>query len=141
MRFRSCKTEEEWSAEDFQQHRHKLTCNACEQLLCEMLDLAARKWNKRVALEEIKNALTEEVCDDANVVPKVKAVTQMNTLVAVLTVVVRKRLQHTQFNSRGVSIFLNGTDDLDGTPRFLLPIICFHDFAKSSLAQQTNSFV
>lgn len=54
-------------------HLEILTCNAGEQLLCKMLDLAAGKGHKIIALQEVEDALAEQVGDDADVVPKVEA--------------------------------------------------------------------
>lgn len=66
---------EDWhlSAEVYLKHLELLTCNAREQLLCEMLDLAAGKGHKIVALQEVEDALPEQVGDDADVIPEVEA--------------------------------------------------------------------
>lgn len=49
------------------------TCNAGEQLLCKMLDLAAGERHKIIALQKVEDALPEQVGDDADMVPKVEA--------------------------------------------------------------------
>ena len=54
-------------------HVEVLTCNAGKQLLCKMLDLAAGKGHKIIALQEVEDALAEQVGDDADMVPKVEA--------------------------------------------------------------------
>ena len=51
--------------------------------------MAARKRNELIAFQKVKDALSEEVCDDANMVPKVEAIAKMDTLVAVFPIVVR----------------------------------------------------
>ena len=53
-----------------------------------MLDLATGERHKLIAFQEVEDTLPEKVCDDAYVVPEVKAVTEVYTLVAVVTVVV-----------------------------------------------------
>ncbi len=57
----------------------------------------------------------------------------MNTFVVIISIVVRQGLQHPQFYSRGVSVLLDRTDDLDGTfgPRTL--VIGFDHLAKRAL--------
>jgi len=65
----------------------RLTSNAGEELACKLLDVTAGEGHKRVALQEIKDTLAEEVGDDTDVVSEVESVPQMNTLVAVVLVV------------------------------------------------------
>ena len=50
------------------------TSNAGEELSSKALDLTARKGHKSVALEKVEDALAKKVCDDANMITKVKAV-------------------------------------------------------------------
>lgn len=69
----------------------RLTGYTGEQLSRKLLYVSARKWDKLVALEEIKDALTEQVGDDTNVVPEIKSVAEMDALVAVLLVVLGER--------------------------------------------------
>jgi hypothetical protein len=51
------------------------------------LNLRAREGYEAVSLEEVKDALPEEISDDADVISEVERVSQMYTLVAVVFVV------------------------------------------------------
>lgn len=51
-----------------------LTGYTCEQLSCEILNLSAGKRHETVALEEIKNTLTQKIGYNANVVAVVEAI-------------------------------------------------------------------
>lgn len=64
-----------------------LTSNTCEELSGKALDLAVRERNEGVALEEIKDALIEQVHDDADVTPVVEAISKMDASVPVLFIV------------------------------------------------------
>ena len=116
-----------------------LTCNTGKQLPCEILNLAAGKRHKGIALEKVKDALSIEVGDDADVAAKVKAVSQVNAFVFIVNVVHGQCSQHSQLNTGGISVFLDRADDFDGTSRLLLLVICLDDFAKGTLAKQTSN--
>jgi hypothetical protein len=60
-----------------------LTCYTRKELASKILNLTAWKWHKRVAFEKVKDTLTKKVCDNANMVAKVKTVTQVNALISV----------------------------------------------------------
>ena len=51
-----------------------LTCNAGEKLTSKTLYLAAWERHEAVALEEVKNTLTEQVCNYADMVPEIKGI-------------------------------------------------------------------
>ena len=61
--------------------------NTREELLRKFLDVGAGERDKAIGLEEIKDTLSVEVSDDANVVPEVEAITEMDTSVDVVLVV------------------------------------------------------
>jgi hypothetical protein len=61
--------------------------NTREELLRKFLDVGAGERDKAIGLEEIKDTLSVEVSDDANVVPEVEAITEMDTPVDVVLVV------------------------------------------------------
>lgn len=61
--------------------------NTREELLRKFLDVGAGERDKTIGLEEIKDTLSVEVSDDANVVPEVEAITEMDTPVDVVLVV------------------------------------------------------
>jgi hypothetical protein len=58
-----------------------------EQLLCELLDVRAWEWDEAIRLEEVEDALSIEVRDNADVVSEVEAVSQMDTPVDIEFVV------------------------------------------------------
>lgn len=72
-----------------------------------MLNLTAGEWNKSIALEEVEDTLSKQIGDNADMVSEIKAVSKMNAFVAVTLVVGGESGQHTQFNARGVSVFLD----------------------------------
>lgn len=76
----------------------KLTCNAGKELFGEMLNLTAGKRHKLVSFQEIKDALSEEVCDNTYMVPEVEAITKVYAFVAIILVVVRQRLEYTELD-------------------------------------------
>ena len=61
--------------------------NTREELLRKFLDVGAGERDKAIGLEEIKDTLSVEVSDNANVVPEVEAITEMDTSVDVVLVV------------------------------------------------------
>lgn len=65
-----------------------LTGNAGEKLLCEMLNLAARKRHKSVPFQKVEHTLSEEIRDDTYVVSEVKAIAEVYTFIAIESVVV-----------------------------------------------------
>ena len=65
----------------------KLTCNTGEKLTCKVLNLAAGKGNKIIALEKVKDTLSKQVGDDADMFPEFKAVPQVNALVPIALVI------------------------------------------------------
>jgi hypothetical protein len=48
--------------------------DAGEELLCKLLDVGAGEWDKAVGLEEVKDTLSVEIGDDADVIPEVEAI-------------------------------------------------------------------
>lgn len=69
--------------------------NAGKQLLCKLLDVRAGKWHETVGLEKVEDTLTVQVCDDADVVAEVEAISKVNAAVDVVFVVGGERGQHT----------------------------------------------
>lgn len=65
----------------------QLTGNTCKQLSCEPLNMSARKGDKLIRFEKVEHALTVQVRDDADVVPKVEAVPQMDAFVSIAFVI------------------------------------------------------
>jgi hypothetical protein len=63
-----CKHESETDGQGLGAVGDKLTGDARKELASELLDVSARKGHKSVALEEVKDALAQEIGDDADVV-------------------------------------------------------------------------
>lgn len=64
-----------------------LTGYTHEQLPRETLNLRIGKGHKAIALEEIKDTLSEEIHDDADVTPVVEAVAQVYTAITIFGIV------------------------------------------------------
>ncbi len=82
-----------------------------------MLYLTARKGHKGVAFEEIKDALTKQICDNAYVISEIEALPQVYAFISILSVVVRQSLKDSQLDPRSVSVLLHCSDYFDGTFR------------------------
>jgi len=50
----------------------KRTSHAGEELSCKALNLRTGEWYKAIAFEEIEDTLTQQISDNADVVPKVE---------------------------------------------------------------------
>lgn len=106
-----------------------------------MLNVTARKRHKLIAFEKVKDTLAEEVCDDANVIPKVEGVAKMYTLVAVLFVVGCECRKYSELYPRSVSVLLNGANNLDCDFDSSFVIVCLDDFAECALAEELDNRV
>ena len=84
----------------------RLTCYTREQLTGKCLDVSAWEWSEVVDLQEVEHALTVEICDNADVVPEVEALPQMNAFVPVVLVVLRECREDSELDPRGIAVFL-----------------------------------
>jgi hypothetical protein len=66
----------------------------------------------------------------------VKAITEMYTPVSVLVVVRFERGKDPQFYPRGVSVFLDGPDNLDGHKFVSFLVLGLHHFAEGALTKK-----
>lgn len=82
MRLRSCRTRLV-SIPGFVPLDWELTSHAGEKLTSERLNLTAREGNKSVALQKVEDALSQQICDNADVVAEVKTIAKVNALVAI----------------------------------------------------------
>ena len=89
--------------------------NAGEELLGELLDMGAREGYKLIRLKEVENTLTVKIGNNADVVPEVKAVSEVDAPIHVVLVVGLEGRQHPQFDARGFPILGYRTNDFDGT--------------------------
>lgn len=60
-----------------------------------------------VALQEVKDALSQEIHDNANMTSIIKAVTQVDAAIPVLVVVGLERSEHSQLYPGGIAILLD----------------------------------
>jgi hypothetical protein len=102
-------------------------------LASKALDLAVREWDEPVALEEVKDALAKEVHNNTNMAPIVKTIPQMNATIPVLFVISLEGGKNPQFYSRGVTVFLNGSDDFDGDLLVTSAVVGLDNFSESAL--------
>ena len=103
--------------------------------------MRTRERDKVVAFKEVEDALAVKIRDDADVVPEIEAVAQVDASVGVLPVVGRQGGEHAQFDAGGIAILWHGSDYLDGALRPVGAVIRFDDFAESSLAQQFGDLI
>ena len=120
---------------------NKLTGDARKELAGELLDVGARERHKGVALEEVKDALAQQVGDDADVVAEVKRVSQVDTLVAVVLVVACQSRQDPQFDATSIAVFLHRADDLDGHVGVSPAVVCLYYLAECALAEELHDRV
>lgn len=121
--------------------RGKLTGDAREELAGKLLDVSAGERHKGIALEEVKDALAQEVGDDADVVAEVERVSQVDTLVAVVLVVACQRRQDPQLDATSIAVFLHRADDLDGHVGISPAVVCLYHLAKGALAEELHDRV
>ena len=121
--------------------RGQLTCNAGKQLPSEALNLAIGEGHKAVALEKVKDTLAEEVHDYADMSPVVEAVPQVDASIPVIIIIRLQCGEYPKFDSRGISVFLHRSDDLDRNGRVASSITGLHNFAERALAKQARDLV
>jgi hypothetical protein len=83
MRLRSWRTGSKLVKRSHAIVTRELTGNTGKKLTSKLLDLTAREGNESVTLQEVKHTLTQQICHDAYMVPEIKAVPQVDALVAV----------------------------------------------------------
>lgn len=98
--------------------------------------MAVGERDEVVALEKVEDARAEQIHDDADVASEIETIPQMNASVPVLLVVRLQSLQHTQFDPRGISVLLDGPNDLNGNQLVSFSIASLDHLAKGSLAQK-----
>lgn len=86
MRLRSCKTDQ-GQYKPCGTGNGSLTSNTGEKLPGKALNLTARERHKSVALEEVENALAQQIRDYTYVVSVVEAVAKVYAFVAIVFVV------------------------------------------------------
>lgn len=65
----------------------KLTCHTGKQLPSEELNMRIGKRRECVAFEEIKDTLAIEICNNADVIPEIETMPQVNALIPVSFIV------------------------------------------------------
>lgn len=112
-----------------------------EELLRKALDVSVWKRDEVISLQKVKDALTQQVGHDANVVAKVEAFPVVDAAIAIRQVVSRQRRKDSQFDLGCVPVLGHSPDDLDGTACLVLPVDGFDDLAKGALTELSNDFV
>jgi hypothetical protein len=118
-----------------------LTSYTRQELSGEALNLRAGKWYKSISLEEVEDTLSQEIRDNADVVPEVEGITQVDAFVSIGLVVQRQCGENSKFNARCVTVLLHGAYYLDGTLCLSFLVKSLHDFPKGSLAQKPHDRV
>lgn len=113
-----------------------LTSNTGKQLTGELLNVAAGKRHKGVALEKVKHALAEQVRDNANVVAVVERISEVDALVAVALVIRGEGREYSQLDARSVAVLLDGADDLDCDLLSARAVVGLDNLAECALAEQ-----
>ena len=108
--------------------------NTGKELLGKLLNVRAWEWHKLIRLEEIENALSVEISNDADVIPEIEAVPKMDAAVHVVLVVGFEGGQDPQFDTGGFPILGDRSDNFDCAFGLLGPVPGFNDFAKCPLA-------
>jgi hypothetical protein len=101
----------------------------------------AREGREAVSLEKVEHALAVEIGDDADVVPEVEAVAQMDAFVAVAPIVGGQRREDPEFDATSIAVFLHRPDDLDGASGLLSPVVRLDHLSERALAQELDDFV
>jgi hypothetical protein len=81
--------------------------DACEELACEVPYLTVGEGDEAVAFQEVEDALTQEIHNDADVAAIVETVIEVYAPVTVLLVVGFERGKHPQLDSASIAVFLN----------------------------------
>jgi hypothetical protein len=98
------------------------------------LYLRAREGDETVALQEVENALPKQIRNDTYVISVVERISKVYAFIAIGLVIQRQGGQHPQFDTRGITVFLHRSNDLDCTLGLFLLVPRFHNFAKRSLS-------
>lgn len=77
----------------------KLTSDACQKLPGKALNLTVGKGHKLIALEKVKNALTQQIHDDADMPSVIEAITKVDASISVLRIIGFQGSKYSQFNS------------------------------------------
>lgn len=116
-------------------------CDACEKLLCKLLDVGTWERHEAVRFEEIEYALPVEVCNNADMIPEVEAVAKVNAAVDVVLVIRSQCRQYSQLDSTGISVFWHGSNDFDGAVGALSLVVRLDDLAECALAEQFGDLI
>jgi len=96
---------------------------------------------KGISFEEVEHALPEKIRDNANMIAKVETISEVYAFVPVVLVVRCQCCQHSQFYSRGVTVFRNCSYNFHGTPCALFLVHSFDDLTEGALTQKFRDFV
>ena len=99
-----------------------------------MLYLTAGKRRESIRLKKVEHALTQELSHDAHMIAEIETIPQMDTFVAIVSVVLTQRLQHSQFNLCSIAILRHGPDNLDCDSGLESSIVSFDHLTEGPLA-------
>lgn len=119
----------------------RLTSNAGKELAGKALNLAVREGDESVALEKIKDALTEEIHDYADVASVIEAIPQVNTAIPILLIVGLKSSKYSQFYSGSIAVLLYRANNFDSDLFVASPIVGLYYLAEGTLAEKTSNLV
>lgn len=105
------------------------------------MNVSAWERCKGISFEKVEYALPEKICDNADMVPKVEAISEMYALIPVVLVVRGQCCQHSQFYSRGITVFRNRSYNLHGAFHASFPVHSFDHLTESALTQKLRNFV
>lgn len=99
------------------------------------MNLAVGKWHEKISFQEIKNALTEKIHYDADVPSVIEAVSEMYTPVSIFGIISHESREYPELYPGSVSVFLDGSDDLNRNELVLPLVSCLHYFPEGPLAE------
>lgn len=85
--------------------------------------------------------MAKEISDDTDVAAEVEAISKMYAPVPVLFVVGLERSKYPEFDFAGISVLLDGPDDLDGDTLATFAVPGLNNLAERSLAKESNYLV
>ena len=132
IRFKSCRTKELVLFLN-SSTKTPLTSHASEELSGKTLNLTVGERYKGIAFEEVKNALAQEICDDANMTPIIETISEVYTPIPVLLIICLEGSKNPKLDLASIAVLLDGANDLDSNFGATSPIRGLDDFTKSTL--------
>ena len=109
--------------------------DAAQQLLGKEPDVTAGERLKLVVLEKVEDAAVEQVKYNAYVVPKIKGLEKLDTLIPIEWVMLAQALQYANLDLTRVSVLLYCANHLDCDAATQLAIVTLDNLAERALTQ------